>query len=185
MPRPQVLQPRSHKETGLGLDPFRSPLLRTSRLISLPPGTEMFQFPGFASSYEDDGQSPAGLPHSAISGSPRVCHSPELLAAYHGLHRLCVPRHPPHAFLRLTTIDVFKQNYAHCFKRVTFSCENVISIKDSINPTIYHVHPLSNSKDPHFSAENGVKQSRVGDQNVSRRSDYEMLSPPRRLLAIR
>jgi hypothetical protein len=31
------------------LDPFRSPLLRTSRLISLPPGTEMFQFPGFAS----------------------------------------------------------------------------------------------------------------------------------------
>ena len=47
--RPQVLQPRAHKEHGLGLDPFRSPLLRTSRLISLPPGTEMFQFPGFAS----------------------------------------------------------------------------------------------------------------------------------------
>ena len=91
-----------------GLDPFRSPLLRTSRLISLPPGTEMFQFPGFASPCRDDGQSSAGLPHSAISGSPRVCHSPELLAAYHGLHRLCVPRHPPHAFLRLTTIDVSK-----------------------------------------------------------------------------
>jgi hypothetical protein len=113
----------------------------------------MFQFPGFASSYEDDGLAPAGLPHSAISGSPRVCHSPELLAAYHGLHRLCVPRHPPHAFLRLTTIDVSKQNYAHCFKRVTFSCENVISIKDSINPTIYHVHPLSNSKDLRVSEE--------------------------------
>ena len=48
-PRPRVLQPRSHQETGLGLGPFRSPLLRTSRLISLPPGTEMFQFPGFAS----------------------------------------------------------------------------------------------------------------------------------------
>ena len=32
-----------------GLHPFRSPLLRASRLISLPPGTEMFQFPGFAS----------------------------------------------------------------------------------------------------------------------------------------
>ena len=46
--RPQVLQPRAHKEHGLGLGPFRSPLLRTSRLISLPPGTEMFQFPGFA-----------------------------------------------------------------------------------------------------------------------------------------
>jgi hypothetical protein len=32
-----------------GLIPVRSPLLRESRLISLPPGTEMFQFPGFAS----------------------------------------------------------------------------------------------------------------------------------------
>ena len=48
-PRPRLLQPRGHKDPGLGLDPFRSPLLRTSRLISLPPGTEMFQFPGFAS----------------------------------------------------------------------------------------------------------------------------------------
>ena len=133
------------------MDPFRSPLLRTSRLISLPPGTEMFQFPGFASSCEDDGQSSAGLPHSAISGSPRVCHSPELLAAYHGLHRLCVPRHPPHAFLRLTTIDVRQAELRALFQRVTFSCENVISIKDSINPTIYHVHPLSNSTDPRFS----------------------------------
>ncbi len=32
-----------------GLGPVRSPLLGASRLISLPPGTEMFQFPGFAS----------------------------------------------------------------------------------------------------------------------------------------
>ena len=33
-----------------GLFRFRSPLLTESRLISVPPGTEMFQFPGFASS---------------------------------------------------------------------------------------------------------------------------------------
>lgn len=31
-----------------GLFPFRSPLLRKSHLLSLPPGTEMFQFPGSA-----------------------------------------------------------------------------------------------------------------------------------------
>src|SRR5687768_1720751 len=31
-----------------GLFRVRSPLLTESRLISLPPGTEMFQFPGFA-----------------------------------------------------------------------------------------------------------------------------------------
>ena len=45
----------------------------------------------------------AGFPHSAISGSMRVCHSPELIAAYHGLHRLRVPRHPPHALIHLTS----------------------------------------------------------------------------------
>ena len=33
-----------------GLLRFRSPLLAESRLMSVPPGTEMFQFPGFASS---------------------------------------------------------------------------------------------------------------------------------------
>ena len=31
-----------------GLFPVRSPLLGESRLFSLPPGTEMFQFSGFA-----------------------------------------------------------------------------------------------------------------------------------------
>ena len=87
-----------------GLRRFRSPLLSASRLISLPPGTEMFQFPGFASlRREMTAKTAAGLPHSAISGSLRVCRSPELIAAYHGLPRLRVPRHPPHAFARLTT----------------------------------------------------------------------------------
>jgi hypothetical protein len=52
---------------------------------------------------ECDGIAPAGFPHSAIQGSMRVCRSPWLIAAYHGLHRLRVPRHPPHAFARLTT----------------------------------------------------------------------------------
>ena len=95
------------------------------------------------------------MPHSAISGSPRVCHSPELLAAYHGLHRLRVPRHPPHAFLRLTTIDVRQAELRALFQRVTFSCEKVISIKDSSIPRSTML-PLSNSTDPHFSEENGV-----------------------------
>jgi hypothetical protein len=33
--------------TRFGLFPFRSPLLRESRLLSFPRGTEMFQFPRF------------------------------------------------------------------------------------------------------------------------------------------
>ena len=36
-------------EAGTGLVRVRSPLLAESRLMSFPPGTEMFQFPGFAS----------------------------------------------------------------------------------------------------------------------------------------
>ena len=37
----------------------------------------------------------AGLSHSEISGSKVICTSPELIAAYHVLHRLREPRHPP------------------------------------------------------------------------------------------
>ena len=35
--------------SATGLFRFRSPLLAESLLMSFPPGTEMFQFPGFAS----------------------------------------------------------------------------------------------------------------------------------------
>ena len=44
-----ALQPRMLESTRFGLIPFRSPLLRESRLISSPAGTEMFHFPAFAS----------------------------------------------------------------------------------------------------------------------------------------
>ena len=43
-----VLQPRPDESGRFGLVPFRSPLLRESLLLSFPPGTEMFQFPGSA-----------------------------------------------------------------------------------------------------------------------------------------
>ncbi len=44
-----ALQPLKWLDLRFGLFPFRSPLLRESRLISFPAGTEMFQFPAFAS----------------------------------------------------------------------------------------------------------------------------------------
>jgi hypothetical protein len=44
----------------------------------------------------------AGFPHSGITGSKPACGSPMLFAAYHALHRLSVPRHPPCALIRLT-----------------------------------------------------------------------------------
>ena len=43
-----------------------------------------------------------GFPHSDICGSVDICSSPQLFAAYHVLHRLLVPRHPPCALSCLT-----------------------------------------------------------------------------------
>ena len=43
-----VLQPQPDESGWFGLFRVRSPLLTESRLLSFPPGSEMFQFPGFA-----------------------------------------------------------------------------------------------------------------------------------------
>ena len=48
--------------------------------------------------------STAGFPHSDIPGSMDMCSSPGLFAAYHVFHRLSVPRHPPCALFRLTSL---------------------------------------------------------------------------------
>ena len=42
------------------------------------------------------------LPHSEIAGSKVVSTYPALIAGNHVLHRLPVPRHPPHALSNLT-----------------------------------------------------------------------------------
>src|SRR5258708_24598789 len=94
-----------------GLFPFRSPLLRESRLLSLPVGTEMFHFPTFPP--------PAlcvqagAMGHYAHSGFPirkspdrsLVADSPGLIAGSYVLLRLLVPRHSPCALTNLATTD--------------------------------------------------------------------------------
>jgi hypothetical protein len=47
--RPNFPEGSGLNDESTGLIPVRSPLLRESLLMSFPPGTEMFQFPGFAS----------------------------------------------------------------------------------------------------------------------------------------
>ena len=83
-----------------GLVPVRSPLLRESRLISSPPGTEMVQFPGFAHC------SPAfpglGFPIRTSPCQRSLASSTGLIAGSCVLHRLLVPRHPPCALNHLT-----------------------------------------------------------------------------------
>lgn len=49
-----------------------------------------------------------GFPHSEIFGSKLIRSSPKLIAAYHVLHRLLAPRHPPNA---LKTLDRSHRRY--------------------------------------------------------------------------
>jgi hypothetical protein len=77
-------------------------------LLSFPPGTKMVHFPGFASCslLYSGADIPIligiSLEDSEIPGSQPVCGSPRLIAAYHVLHRLPSPRHPPYALSSLT-----------------------------------------------------------------------------------
>jgi hypothetical protein len=82
------------------LFPFRSPLLRESLLLSLPRGTEMFQFPRFPplALCVQTRVTPLRVPGFPIRTSTdrsSVGSSPWLIAATHVLHRHQAPRHPP------------------------------------------------------------------------------------------
>ena len=49
-----------------------------------------------------------GFPHSEIFGSKLVRSSPKLIAAYHVLHRLSAPRHPP------DTLETLDRSHYRC-----------------------------------------------------------------------
>ena len=97
---PRQRRTRAHNTTSptgfprgiwFGLSPFRSPLLRGSLLVSLPPPTKMFPFGGFplrGISPEHPGLfGPGRKPHSGIPGSTAACAYPGLIAACHALLR--------------------------------------------------------------------------------------------------
>ena len=90
-----------------GLFRVRSPLLAESLLMSFPPGTEMFQFPGFASTaYVFSGRSPCG----GVSpfGHPRINDRSHLPAAFRSVPR---PSSPPGA--KASTERPFHTLYQH------------------------------------------------------------------------
>ena len=87
---------RCQRQPRFGLMRVRSPLLAQSFLLSFPPGTKMFQFPGFALEHGSSvGIAPDGFPLSDIRGSQGICPSPRLFAAYHVLLRLREPQASP------------------------------------------------------------------------------------------
>jgi hypothetical protein len=105
-----------------GLGPVRSPLLRASRLISLPPGTEMFQFPGFASRQSVM----TGLTTRRVSpfGHPGINACVPLPQAYRSLPRpsspLCAQASPT-CLLSLDYFQNVKQSYA---LSITSECQS-------------------------------------------------------------
>ena len=95
-----------------GLVRFRSPRLAESRLMSFPLGTEMVQFPRFASptyEFSERCRTCGGFPHSEICGSRDVRSSPQLIATFYVLLRLSMPRHPLNALSRLI---LFSQSHS-------------------------------------------------------------------------
>ena len=104
-----------------GLFPFRSPLLRESQLLSLPRGTQMFQFPRFpplALFDSDQGHAPLrarGFPIRTSTDRSLIGSSPWLIAAFHVLHRHQAPRHPP---LALCSLEISLQKDARACYRI-------------------------------------------------------------------
>ena len=84
---PTTPRPRGPR---FGLRPVRSPLLGASRLISLPPGTEMFQFPGFA--LRRSGVTGVAAGRVSPFGHPGIAGCVPLPPAYRSLPR---PSSPP------------------------------------------------------------------------------------------
>ena len=106
VPRQGPATPR-RKRPGLGYSDFARHYSRnhgcflflrvlrcfTSPGVALKPYIFRLQCPGITRN---------GFPHSEISGSKRACRSPKLIAAYHVLRRLLMPRHPLCALCNLT-----------------------------------------------------------------------------------
>jgi hypothetical protein len=88
-----VLQPPGGMPPGFGLVRFRSPLLTESRFLSLPPGTEMFQFPGFATPTYGFSRRPFGNPgiNACLTATPGFSQSS---APFFASWRLDIPRTP-------------------------------------------------------------------------------------------
>ena len=136
----------------------------------------MFQFPGFASRL----RVMTGLATRRVApfGHLGITACVPLPRASRSLPR---PSSPPCAQASPTCLPSLDYKYLSpsrttriVSKRVTFSCEKVIS-KDSSIPRST-IHPLSNSDDPRGVSQ-GVNNREWNGQNVSKRSDYVSLSP--------
>ena len=113
-----ALQPRQDESRRFRLFPLRSPLLRDSRLISFPSGTEMFHFPEFA---------PAALfIHAAVPE-----HCPRRVSPFRNL-RIAGCLAPPRSLSQLTTsFFAFRRLGIHPMLFVT--CRSILFLPSLCN----------------------------------------------------
>ena len=106
-----------------------------------------------------------GLPHSEIPGSKVVCTSPRLIAAYHVLRRLSVPRHPPFALISLTKTG---------FQQITtVLCQRIHTSVWQIDiPNSYSIVKEQSGKSRKF-----CKNYNFGGDNRDRTDDLRLAKP--------
>ena len=102
----------------------------------------MFQFPPFAPAKLVTCLQHARLPHSEITGSIPVCSSPVLIAAYHVLHRLQKPRHPPFALVTFSLFVFFEWiTRTLCLHLFSFTrCLEIAVHNVRIDSLLYHLY---------------------------------------------
>ena len=139
-----------------------------------------------------------GLSHSEIHGSKVICTSPWLVAAYHVLHRLNEPRHPPFALIYFlsSSLKVIADigDAAHTFSCIVYRlslCETCLNrFRSIMNGNLSYSFACVNMSKIFSSEEWEVKSDESGTQPMSSffvlRSSFNMWrisDSNRRLLA--
>ena len=118
----------------------------------------MFQFPGFALKplciqgkstclnpllipEGNNNRLSGGFPHSEIHGSKLILSSPWLIAEYHVLHRLLLPRHPPNALFALDLIQkktgfLWRQKHSLSRRSLVQTAACLVSVLDLDNAAV-------------------------------------------------
>src|SRR3989344_5167055 len=103
------------------------------QLVSSPPGTEMFYFPGYAPLASVTREGHAGSPHEvAPFGNLRItgCYAPprSLSQLRHVLHRPVVPRHPPSTLILLAPFATLSSPEFYSNQAITNRTEMICDI---------------------------------------------------------
>src|SRR5690242_9460183 len=117
-----------------------------------------------------------GLPHSEILGSRPVCGSPRLIAAYHVLRRLPVPRHPPCALTRLISVSRCDSSTPHA-RQLSKNWCLVLGVRCPEKPDTRHRKPSTDDQAWKVRATNlGPFTPRL-TARATRRSRKEVIQP--------